>query len=254
MEVSVEDITDSTAALALQGPNAREILRAVGAEPAVALAYFRFASAQIRGVDVTISRTGYTGDLGYELWIPAAHALTVWDALAETGADWGLAPCGIWGLDVSSHHALIENQKSSPFELGLGWAVSKSGAPFVGKRALMAEKERGPAWRFVGIDVDWESLEACYREVDLPPSLPTVAWRSSVPLYVGGRQCGYATSGCWSPVLKKYIALAHVEGAWGKPGTELQIEVTVEHRRKQALARVAALPFFDPERKKGAAP
>jgi aminomethyltransferase len=151
---------------------------------------------------------------------------------------------------VSSHRAVIESQKSTPFELNLGWSVDLGGAPFVGKRPLAFEKEHGSAWSFVGIDVDWDSLEQCYREVDLPPRLPTIAWRSSVPLYAGGKQIGYGSSGCWSPLLKKYIALAHVEAPWSKPGTEVYIEVTVEHRRKQALARVAALPFFNPERKR----
>jgi aminomethyltransferase len=265
MDVDVQDVTDATAALALQGPTSRAILADVVDADVAGLKFFKLVDATIRGVPVTISRTGYTGDLGYELWIPAEHAVKVWDALVEGGASRGIAPCGIWAMDVarieaglimadidyvSSHHALIESQKSSPFELNLGWAVSLDAGPFVGKRPLVAEKERGPAWQFVGIDVDWDSLEACYREVDLPPTLPTIAWRASVPLYAGNKQIGYATSGCWSPLLKKYLALAHVESGWAKPGTEIHMEVTVEHRRKQALARVAALPFFNPERKR----
>ncbi|HET6583257.1 MAG TPA: aminomethyltransferase family protein [Nannocystaceae bacterium] len=265
MEVEVEDITDSTAALALQGPTARAILQEVADGDIAGLKFFRVMDAAIRGAPISISRTGYTGDLGYELWIPAEHAVTVWDALVDAGASWGLAPCGIWAMDVarieaglimaeidyvSSHHALIESQKSSPFELGLGWAVKLDAGPFVGKRALAGEKERGAAWQFVGIDVDWDSLEACYREVDLPPALPAIAWRGSVPLFAGAKQVGYATSGCWSPLLKKYLALAHVESPWAMAGTELYMEVTVEHRHTQALARVAALPFFDPERKR----
>lgn len=266
MDVRTTEITDAIAALSLQGPTSRAILERVADGPVRELGYFKVTDATIRGVQVSISRTGYTGDLGYELWIPVEGALAVWDALVEIGADYGLAPCGIWAMDVarieagllmaevdyvSSRHALIESQKSTPYELGLGWAVALGGAPFVGKPALVEEKQHGPAWRFIGVDVDWDSLEACYREVHLPPRLPAVAWRSSVPLYRGGEQIGYATSGCWSPLLKKYLALAHVEAAHAEPGTELQIEVTVEHRRRQALARVTALPFFDPERKKG---
>jgi glycine cleavage system aminomethyltransferase T len=120
----------------------------------------------------------------------------------------------------------------------------------VGKDALAAEAARGPAWRFVGIEVDWENLERLYAEVRLPPRLPTTAWRVSVPLYVEGRQVGYATSGCWSPLLKKYIALAHVEAAYGTPGARVAMEVTVEHRRKQAAATVVPTPFFNPDRKR----
>lgn len=265
MDVTIEDVTDATSAFSLQGPRSRDVLSAAAEGDVASLKFFRIIDATVRGVPVTISRTGYTGDLGYEIWIPASRTVEVWDALSEHGGAYGLAPCGIWALDIarieaglimaevdytSSHRAVIESQKSTPFELNLGWAVNLDGGAFVGKRPLAFEKEHGSAWQFVGIDVDWDSLEQCYREVDLPPKLPTVAWRSSVPLYAGGKQIGYASSGCWSPLLKKYIALAHVEAPWAKPGTEVYMEVTVEHRRKQALARVSPLPFFDPERKK----
>jgi aminomethyltransferase len=266
MEVTIEDVSEQMSAFAIQGPTSRAILAEVCEGGDVAgLAFFRLVACTIRGIPVTITRTGYTGDLGYEVWMPVEHTVTIWDALTEAGGKRGLAPCGIWAMDVarieaglimadvdytSSHRAVIESQKSSPFELNLGWAVNLDSGPFVGKRALAAEKAGGSAWQLVGIDVDWESLEQCYREVDLPPMLPTTAWRTSAPLYAGGGQVGYASSGCWSPILKKYIALAHIEARWSKPGTEVFMEVTVEHRRKQALARVAALPFFNPERKR----
>jgi aminomethyltransferase len=268
LDVTIEDVTDALAAFAVQGPTSRAVLSAVTDGDVGALKFFRVVECTIRGVPVAISRTGYTGDLGYEVWMPADRAVDVWDAIASVGEDHGFAPCGIWAMDmarieaglimadvdyVSTHKALIESQKSSPFELNLGWSVQLGGASFVGKSALAAEKERGPAWQLVGLDVDWESLEQCYREVGLPPKLPSVPWRSSVPVYAragGVRQVGYATSGSWSPLLKKYLALAHLEAPWTKPGTEVSMEVTVEHRRKQALARVAALPFFNPDRKR----
>ena len=265
MEVEVRDVSHQTAALSIQGPNARAILAEAADGDVAGLKFFRLVECKIRGVPVTISRTGYTGDLGYEIWVDADKAVALWDALVGAGTKYGLLPTGIWALDiarieaglimmevdyVSAHHALIEGQKSSPFELNLGWAVNLDKGPFVGKKPLIREKQRGSPWQFVGIDVDWVSLEEQYLEVDLPPRLPTVAWRSSVPLYGEGRQVGYATSGCWSPLLKKYIALAHVEAAWSRAGTGLQMEVTVEHRRKQALAHVVALPFFNPERKR----
>jgi aminomethyltransferase len=263
-DVKIRDISDVTAALSLQGPLSRDILIAAGCDVS-ALKYFRLMRGSIQGIPVTVSRTGYTGDLGFEIWVEAERGVALWDALMKAGASYGIVPSGILGLDVarveagllmievdyiSAHHALIEDQKSSPFELNLGWAVSLDKGPFVGKKALIEEKKRGSAWNFVGIEISWESLERLYAERGLPPRLPTVAWRTSVPIYSGGNQIGYASSGAWSPILKRYIALAHLETAYAKPGTPVKMEVTVEHRRKQADAVVAKTPFFDPPRKK----
>lgn len=265
LEVEIEDVTERTAALAIQGPQSRAVLQQVVDADLTSLRYYRLTPATLAGVAVTVSRTGYTGDLGYEIWIDAGRALAVWDAVLAAGAPHGLVPAGMLALDVarieagllllevdyvSALRALIEAQKSSPYELNLGWTVSLEKGEFVGRRALAAEQERGPAWHFVGLEVDWESLEALYRQLDLAPKLPTTAWRTSVPVYAGGTQVGYATSGCWSPLLKRYIALAHVAGVHGRAGTVLQMEVTVEHRRRQAAARVVRLPFFNPERKR----
>lgn len=262
--VTVTDLTSALAAVALQGPQSRAILLAMGAEIG-SLKYFRVTETRVQDIPVAISRTGYTGDLGYEIWVDPERAVELWDALMEGGEGYGIAPGGILALDVarieaglllldvdyiSAHHALIESQKSTPYELGLGWTVSLEKTPFIGQDALLAEHRRGPAWRFVGVEVEWESLERLYAEVGLPPRLPTQAWRVSVPLYVDGRQVGYATSGCWSPVLKKYIALAHLEAEHAGLGTSLEMEITVEHRRKRARARVVKTPFFDPPRKR----
>jgi len=265
LDARVDDVSATTAALALQGPLSRAILQTLTGDDISRLKYFRVMTASLRGVPVTISRTGYTGDLGYEIWVDATRAVELWDALMAAGAPFGITPAGILALDVarieagllmadvdyvSAHRALIEAQKSSPFELNFGWAVDLRKERFVGRDALEAEKARGPSWQFVGIDVDWDSLEGLYSAVGLPPRVPTVAWRVSVPLYADGRQVGYATSGVWSPLLKKYLALAHVEAPFAAAGTQLMMEVTVEHRRKQAAARVAKTPFFDPERKR----
>ena len=265
MEVEIGEVSDAVGALALQGPLSRAVLDAVAEQPVDGLKYFRVMRNRIAGVEVQISRTGYTGDLGYELWIPAQGAIAVWDALIGRGADYGITPAGIWALDVvrieaglvmlevdyqSSQHAMIESQKSSPYELSLDWAVRLDKSAFNGQAALRAEKARGPAWRFVGVEVDWDSFEALFRAVGLAPSLPTIAWRSSVPIYRGGAQVGYASSGCWSPLLKKYLALAHLEAPHFAADTPVEIEVTVEHRRKRANAWVRKLPFFDPERKR----
>jgi aminomethyltransferase len=265
LEVEIREVSDELGVLALQGPLSRAVLNAVAEQPLEGLRYFRVMRNRIAGVDLEISRTGYTGDLGFELWIPAAGALTVWDALIARGADYGIAPAGIWALDVvrieaglvmlevdyhSSQHAMIESQKSSPYELSLDWTVHLDKGAFNGQAALRAEKARGPAWRFVGVEVDWDSFEALFRAVHLAPSLPAIAWRSSVPIYRGGEQVGYASSGCWSPLLKKYLALAHLRAPHFAESTPVEIEVTVEHQRKRAHARVRKLPFFDPERKR----
>lgn len=265
LDVTIDDVSDSTAALALQGPTSRAILGELCDTDLSGLKYFRLTHARLAGVSVAISRTGYTGDLGYEIWIPAGDALTVWDALMAAGSRHGITPCGILALDmarveaalmlldvdyISAHKALIENQKSSPYELNLGWTVDLSKEWFVGRDALAAEQARGAAWRFVGLEIDWVSLEKLFAAVGLPPRLPATAWRTSVPVYAGSEQVGYATSGCWSPLLKKSIALAHVTAEHAAPGTPLAMEVTVEHRRRQASATVVKTPFFDPPRKK----
>jgi aminomethyltransferase len=265
MDVKIEDVSDATAALALQGPLSRTILEKLCERDLSALKYFRLMTTTARGIPVTISRTGYTGDLGYEIWVDAARAVPLWDALIEVGSPYAICPAGMLALDiarieaglmllevdyVSAHRAPIESQKSSPYELNLGWTVKLDKEFFVGRDALVAEKERASPWRFTGITIDWESLESLYAAVGLPPKLPGAAWRVSVPLYTGSDQVGYATSGTWSPFLKKYIALAHLNGPVGRVGTEIEMEVTVEHRRKRARAKVTELPFFNPERKR----
>jgi aminomethyltransferase len=265
MTVTIDDVSDSTAALALQGPSSRVILEQLTQTGLSGLRYFRLTPAVARGIPLTLSRTGYTGDLGYEIWLDRADALPLWDALVEAGTPYGITPCGMLGLDlarieaglmlaevdyVSAHHALLESQTSSPLELDLAWTVKLDKPFFVGRDALVSERRRGPAWTFTGIEVDWDSLERLYESFGLPPRLPTAAWRTSVPLYRGGEQVGYASSGCWSPLLKKYIALAHVRSAFGAAGQRLEMEMTVEHTRQRAGARVVKTPFFDPERKR----
>jgi aminomethyltransferase len=265
LEVAIADASDATAALALQGPSARAVLQQLTDVDLASLKYFRLAAARLRGISVTISRTGYTGDLGYEIWLDAEHALPVWDALMDAGMPYGITPAGMLALDVarieaglmlldvdyvSARKAMIESQTSTPYELDLAWTVDLAKETFVGKDALAAEAERGPAWRLVGIEVDWDSLERLHGEAGLAPRVPSAAWRASVPIYARSNQIGYATSGTWSPLLKKYIALAHVPSRWAAPGTPVDMEVTVEHQRRRAAARVARKPFFDPERKR----
>ncbi len=265
LEVNVQDVSHNTAALALQGPLSRTILEQLSPADFSRLKYFRLLHTTLRDTPVTISRTGYTGDLGYEIWVDAAKALPVWDALVQAGTPYGITPAGIWALDLarieaglvmldvdyfSSHHAFIPDQKSSPFEINLGWTVSESKGPYNGRRAHRAERKHGSAWNFVGVEVSWVSLERLYASRGLPPSLPTVAWRGSAPILRDGRQIGYATSGCWSPLLKKYLALAHITAPHYADGTEVTMELSVEHRRQRANATIRKLPFYDPPRKR----
>ncbi|MCA9518850.1 MAG: aminomethyltransferase family protein, partial [Myxococcales bacterium] len=151
---------------------------------------------------------------------------------------------------TAASDALIPSHLSSPYELNLGWTVKLDRAPFIGQRALRAEKERGPAWAFVGLDIAWEPLERLYAAHDLPPHLPLAAWRTPVPIYRGMRQIGRATSGAWSPTLKRNLALASVEAEFAAVGTVVDFEVTVEWERCRVPATVSALPFFDPPRKR----
>ena len=265
LDVAIEEISDRVGALALQGPLSRDILSSASPADFSKLKYFRLVDTNICGIPVAISRTGYTGDLGYEIWVEAAQAVPLWDALIAAGTPYGITPAGIWALDLarieaglimldvdyfSAHHAVIPDQLSSPLEINLGWTVSTEKGPYNGRRLLREEKARGSSWGFVGLEVRWESLEKIYAERHLPPQLPTIAWRTSAPVYRDGKQVGYATSGCWSPLLKKYLALAHLQAPHFAPNTAVQLEVTVEHRRKRADADVRQLPFYDPERKK----
>jgi aminomethyltransferase len=262
LDVDIADVSDRIAALSLQGPAAWSILESLGAPP---LKYFRIAPVTLAGIAVTVSRTGYTGDLGYEIWTEAGNALRLWDALMEAGRPYGIMPTGLLALDmarleaglvlievdyVPARKALTASQFSSPYELDLAWTVNLDKERFIGREALAREKAQGPAWQFVGIEVEWNSLERLYAEFGLATRLPNATWRMSVPLYADGQQVGYCTSGGWSPLLKKYIALAHLQGAHGEAGTEVEMEITVEHRRERAAATVAKKPFFDPPRKK----
>jgi aminomethyltransferase len=266
LEVEIAEVTDDVAALSFQGPNSRVILNRVADHPVDELKYFRLMDNKVDGIPVTISRTGYTGDLGYEIWIEAKHALTIWDSLMEAGRDYGITPVGILAMDMarveaglfmievdytSTSHAWIEAQKSSPFELGLDWTVAldKQGY-FVGRRALEREKREGSLWKLMGLEVEWEGMEGLFKDLGLPPQIPGMAIRASLPVLAGNVQVGYASTATWSPLLKKYIALAHLQKPYYEIGTNVRMEVTVEHHRRHAPARVVKLPFYEPEWKK----
>jgi len=264
--VSISDRSEDLAALSVQGPNSRRILKSIpGLEGLDTLGYYRWMQAAIDRIPITISRTGYTGDLGYELWIAPEHATRVWDILMDAGYGFGLTPAGMVALDIarieagllliqvdyiSSRKAMIEAQKSTPYEIGLGWTVDLSKDSFIGKKALEQRIADGVQWKLIGLEVDWSSLEKEYGRVDLVPQVAGRASRSAVPVYKWGRQVGHASSHTFSPILKRYIAIATLESETAKPGNELSIEITVEYERRMAKARVVRLPFFNPPRKK----
>jgi len=265
LDVQIEDISESVAALALQGPTSGRLLKGVVKDADIAnLKYFRVTKGSIAGIDVEISRTGYTGDLGYEIWIPAEHAVKVWDALMEHGKPFDIHAAGMLALDVarieaglllididfnSSKKALIEEQKYSPFEMGLGRLVNLDKSRFVGQKALLEEQNRGHAREIIGLEIDWPQVEALYEAVGLPPSVSPIASRVAVPVFKEGAQVGKATSSTWSPTLKRMIALATVKREFTRPGTRLQFEITVEAVRHQVRATVVKTPFFNPKRK-----
>ena len=264
LDVTIDDVSETIAALAVQGPTSGALLRQVAEADVASLKYFRMTSGKIAGVPVDISRTGYTGDLGYEIWMPWDQATRVWDALAAAGPRFDLRPAGMLALDVtrieaglllievdffSSRKALIRAQQYSPYEMGLGRLVQLEKGTFVGQSALRQEHARGAARQVVGVTIDWESVEALYEKLQLAPQVPATASRAAVPVYRNGGQVGKATSTTWSPVLKKMIALATIDKGAYEAGTRLEMEVTVEAVRHRVGATVTPTPFFNPPRK-----
>jgi aminomethyltransferase len=264
LDVKIEDISGELAALAIQGPTSGRLLQQVSDADIANLKYFRLTRGKIAGVEVDISRTGYTGDLGYEIWIPWNEAPTIWDALIEEGRQFDLHPAGMLALDVarieaglilievdyfSSKKALIESQKYSPYEIGLGRLVDLKKEHFIGRAALEEESKRGPKRLLTGLDINWDDVERLYDAIGLAPQVPSIASRVAIPVYRGGFQVGKATSTTWSPSLKRMIALASVSREHAAAGTELQMELTVEAVRHKVRATVRELPFFNPPRK-----
>ena len=265
LDVAIEDISETVAALALQGPTSGRLLKEIADADIQNLKYFRVTHGTIAGVPVDISRTGYTGDLGYEIWMPWNDAVKVWDAVMEGGREFDVKAAGMLALDVarieaglllievdyiSSKKALIDSQRYSPFELNFGRLVHLEKEHFIGRSALVAEQSKGgPPRRLVGLEIDWTEVEKIYEKYDLAPQAPSTASRVAVPVYCDGNQVGRATSTTWSPTLKKMIALASVGAGFAQPGTRLQMELTVEAVRHRVPVTVAAVPFFNPPRK-----
>jgi aminomethyltransferase len=264
LTVQIEDVSEQIAALAIQGPTSGRLLRQVAEAEIAGLKYFRMTSGTIGGAPVDISRTGYTGDLGYEVWMDRSDASIVWDALMRVGADHALRPAGMLALDVarieaglllidvdffSARKALTASQVYSPFEMGLGRLVDFNKERFVGREALIAEQAVAPTRRIVGLAVDWPSVEHLYNRAGLPPLAQATASRVAVPVYAGGKQVGRLTSSTWSPVLKQMIGLATVGATHATAGVTLEVEHTVDAVRYRVPAMVTATPFFNPPRK-----
>jgi aminomethyltransferase len=264
LNVEIEDISEDVAALALQGPTSARLLRAASTADINSLKYFRVTGGTIAGVPVDISRTGYTGDLGYEVWVPARDAVRVWDALMTHGKPFDIKPAGMLALDVarveaglllidvdffSSKKALIPNQLYTPYEMGLGRLVNLEKGRFIGQRALRDEHAKGHRRQVVGLELDWTEIERLYEAAGLPPAVGATASRVAVPVYRGGRQIGRATTTTWSPVLKRLIALATLDRPHYTEGTIVQVEVTIEAVRHKVGAKVVRTPFFNPSRK-----
>jgi aminomethyltransferase len=267
LDVRIEDVTEQVAALALQGPLSRLVLEALTGKDWGDVPYFGRRATKVGRTAVDVTRTGYTGDLGYELWVDAAKAVDLWDRVMAAGEPYGIRPAGILALDVtrveaglilieadytSARHALNDEQRYSPFELGLGRFVKlQKPGDFVGRRALERETAGGgPARRLVGLEIDWDGIQGLFADRGLPPHVQAEASRDPVPLFAGGKQVGKATSTSWSPTLKKMIGLGSVLAAQSRTGTKLQIEWSVEGRRSTVGATVVDLPFFDPPRRR----
>ena len=268
LDVTIEDVSEELAAVALQGPFSRAVLEAATGESFADLRYFRRRPSKLGKVEVDVSRTGYTGDLGYEVWIPSGKAPQAWDALMAAGQPYGIRPAGMLALDVvrleaglvllevdytSARHALNPDQNYSPYELAMGRLVDLDKAPFVGQLALRREHARGgPKRRLVGVTLDWNAIERLYSAQDLPPAISPNIDRSPVPVFAdgGGKQIGRLTSHGWSPILKGAVGLASVPAAYETLGTRLEAAWSVEGRRGRVAAKVVPLPFLDLERKR----
>jgi aminomethyltransferase len=268
LRVGIEDVSDDLGILAVQGPRSRAVLASLMPE-AGSLAFFEHTQAKVGSASVTVSRTGYTGDLGFELTVDAADAVAVLDAVLEAGRPHGLRPFGEEALmmlrieaglplvDVewtNSRLAPTDHQRVTPTELGMGWMlgdVREEGRPFVGRTAIRRELADGTTrWRTVGVVVDWQHWDRLHREAGLLPAKDEHPLPYESMLYDGAHGgAGYATSVMYSPVLQRHVGLARVRPELAAPGTEVHLELTLNHRTTTVAARTARLPLFNPARK-----
>jgi aminomethyltransferase len=268
LDVDVQDVSESLGALALQGPLSRDVLERVTGQDWTDVRYFGHRRTEIAGVELDVTRTGYTGDLGYELWVPAEGAVTVWDAVWDAGQDFRVRPIGVRALDIArveaglimvdveytgARHATSTAPEEfySPFELGLGRLVDLGKANFVGRRALELEQASGgPKRRLVGLHMDWPAIEAMFAKHGLAPGVSPFVQRDPVPIYRQGRRIGRATSVAWGITIKKMVGFGSVPPPAAVPGERLSVEWTVEGERGKVPATVVDLPFLDLPRRR----
>ena len=263
-EVAIDDVSDDYAVLAIQGPKSRAVLASLSDDVAD-LGYFHTAETKLADLAVTVSRTGFTGDLGYEVWVDAPSALDLWDAVMEAGAGYGILPvgqiallmarieAGLLLLDVdfkSSRYAWTDADRSTPDELGLGWMArdaSSTDRAFIGRDAIVREQAR---WSTVGIVVDWADWDALHDRNGLVPPKDHVPVDDVSLLYDSARdRVGYVTSFMYSPMMQRHIGIARVRPELSAAGTEVTLEVTINHEWQSVKAHVAGLPFYNPPRK-----
>jgi aminomethyltransferase len=266
--VTIEDVSEASAVLSIQGPYARDILGSI-APQVCDLPYFGLTQAKVAGADVTISRTGYTGDLGYELWIPTDKAVAVWDAVTEASAGRGVIPFGLIALSMarieaglllldvdfgSSRYAWTDANRSTLVELGLGWMVRDLAADdrtFIGRAALERElRDKTSRWKLTGLVLDWQDYDRHYDAAGLIPPKDHTPVEDEYYVYDdGGTQLGYATSLMYSPMLQRHIALARVPLDRTKPGSKVKLELPVNHHYEYFDAAVSRLPLYNPDRR-----
>jgi aminomethyltransferase len=268
LSVEIEDVSDDFGVLAVQGPRSREILETL--TPDVnGLAFFDLCSTKIGTAPVTLSRTGYTGDLGFEIFVGAGDALPVLDAVIDAGAGRGLRPfgedallmtrieAGLVLIDVefsSSRLAYNDNERITPRELGFGWmlrGIDAADRPFIGRAALRKElAEKTSRWLTVGLSVDWQQFDRLHTEAGLlTPKDETPLSYESMLYDDEGDRIGYATGLMYSPMLQRHIAMARVRPDLASPGSRVNLEITIDHRYRTVAADVARLPLFNPTRK-----
>lgn len=266
--VEIEDVSDQIGALALQGPYALEILKKLAPE-VEGIGYFHLTPAKIGNAAVTISRTGYTGDLGYEIWVDRADALDVWDVLFEVARPYGVIPCGQTSLlitrieaglvliDVdfySSRYAWNDDQRTTPHELGMGWMfrdLDSDDRAFIGRAAIERELSDGTSrWKTVGVMVDWQAWDRLYNSRGLIPPKDHTPENGGMMLYDEDlNRIGYTPSFVYSPMLQRHIGIARVRPEFGAIGNRVGLEVTIDHKYDVVDANVTRLPFYNPQRK-----
>ena len=267
LQVTFEDVTSEYAMLAVQGPRSRELIGELTPD-VEALKFFELTQTKIGSAAVTLSRTGYTGDLGYELTVPADDAVDVLDAVLEAGNGRGLRPFGEEALnmlrieaglpliDIDFHNsrlATVDADRVTPKELGMGWMLRDvdGDRPYIGRAAIRRELAKGTSrWASVGVVVDWEHWNQLYRDAGLLPTKDESPLPYESMLYDDARtESGYVTSFMYSPVLQRHIGLARVKPGLAKPGSRVHIEIAINHHNTTVSAETARLPLFNPERK-----